>query len=292
MFRYSKIWQFSSHSYSLKKACCWTSKTFFKLKIDISKKECQRNPPDRPIHANPSHSPMLTIFSEPWGTSRQFRHIKLRNCRDVSGLWKERQHGSAPWIRTGGRPGGLRWHPFLKTRKPAQRVYKERKSVKTNTVCEISKKTLINRSNYLKNISILFRKTLTTFFTVCPAQKLKTRFLKIEKSDFRNGCCKSTPIQCKFWTKQKPFFAHEQMSLVLNWRHEGVPVQPIRQSHFFSGNTMLQAWILYRFIKSISAACKGIQQFDNSLNFIKDNSIVDCSNQLKNIFIRFRKKHT
>jgi len=81
----------------------------------------------------------------------------------------------------GDRPGGLRWHPFLKTRKPARGLYIERKSVKTNMMHEISKKTLINRSNYFKNIFTLFRKTLKTFLRFVTLKKLKTHFLKIEK---------------------------------------------------------------------------------------------------------------
>jgi hypothetical protein len=182
------------------------------------KKECQRNPPDRPIHADPSRSHMWRPRQpplQPTPTFKCFRFQDVQNISESEALegWSLLQrklswpsHGAATWIRIGDRPGGLRWHPSLKTCNPERCLYIVRNTGETNH--RFSKTT--NRINFFKPVvqnSILRIKCCQKHFSISVSILIGVWFvLKSWKTDFVEGVYTNTPFFTNIQTWNKTFF--------------------------------------------------------------------------------------
>jgi hypothetical protein len=172
--------------------------------VFFSKKDCQRNPPGRPIYALPNFM-QVAVFdcscSQPWQLPQEgyplrgrcrgyYIGIAMSLLRKLSGLrtWPiEYDDLYEMWGRVGDRPGGLRWHPFSRVLDSARGVYIESKPLDSNCVREKEFSWIGKGFDQSQNIVFVFFMMICSFFNIMWIMIDAFVFLERSKNGFLRG---------------------------------------------------------------------------------------------------------
>ena len=105
----------------------------------------------------------------------------------------------------GGPSGWVALAPLLEDKKACTRAIYRKKIGQNKHDAWNLKENAYQSIKLFQKYFYIIQKNINNIFTFCHAQKIENSFFENWKNDFRNGSCMSAPIQCKFWTKQKPF---------------------------------------------------------------------------------------